>query len=233
MLNKIDIYHREEDFFQDLDNFNSQNKMGVLSFFNHHCYNLCYQNTIYRKRVLNSDFLLRDGSGIKIALKKRGYQQGLNLNGTDLIPKIVKYYDNKKSNFFIFGSTMPWVEFAATQLVYKNNCFFLDGFQKDHDYLDHIKKRINGNSINIILLGMGMPRQENLSSIIKEQFSNYPGLIINGGGVLDFVSNRKKRAPLMMRKLGIEWLFRLIMEPRRLFYRYVIGIPIFFLRILK
>lgn len=233
MLNKIKIYEQEKIFFQDLDKFISHKKLGVISFFNHHCYNLCYQDTQYRNRVLNSDFLLRDGVGIKIALKKMNYNQGLNLNGTDLIPKIIKHYDNTKSIFFIFGSTMPWVSIAADKLIKKNNYFFLDGFQQDIFYLNYIKERIDENANNIILLGMGMPRQENLGSILKKQFSNYPGLVINGGGILDFVSKRKKRAPLIMRKLGMEWLFRLMIEPKRLFYRYVIGIPIFFFRVLK
>ena len=80
---------------------------------------------------------------------------------------------------------------------------------------------------------MGMPRQENLGIKIKKHFVNHSGLIINGGGVVDFISKRKRRAPLFIRRIGMEWLFRLIIEPKRLFNLYVIVIPIFFFRILK
>ena len=233
MLDKINIYNHEEDFFQDLEIFNLNKQFGIISFFNHHCFNLCYQNENYQKGILNSDFLLRDGIGVKLALKKMKHNPGINLNGTDLIPKIFNYYDNKNCNFLIIGSKMHLVSIASQKLIKNNKYNYLDGFQSDDVCLNFIEKNINNKLTNIILLAMGMPRQENLGIKIKKQFVNHSGLIINGGGVVDFISKRKRRAPLFIRRIGMEWLFRLIIEPKRLFNRYVIGIPIFFFRILK
>jgi hypothetical protein len=58
----------------------------------------------------------------------------------------------------------------------------------------------------------------------------YPCLIVCGGAIIDFMGGKTARAPQWMRKTGIEWVFRLLLEPRRLFQRYVVGNPVFLAR---
>ena len=76
---------------------------------------------------------------------------------------------------------------------------------------------------------MGMPRQELIADAMVTEAS-YPILIINGGAILDFMAGRVKRAPLRLRQVGLEWLFRLYIEPRRLWRRYLVGNALFLTR---
>ena len=78
---------------------------------------------------------------------------------------------------------------------------------------------------------MGMPRQEYLSKYLKKNY-NKSLIIINGGAIIGFMSESIKRSPKLIRKFKLEWFYRLLNEPIRLFYRYVIGIPIFFSRLI-
>ena len=84
----------------------------------------------------------------------------------------------------------------------------------------------------LIVLGMGMPRQEEMAVILRASLG-FPCLIVCGGAIIDFLGGKTRRAPMWMRGLGLEWLFRLGLEPRRLFQRYVIGNPLFLARALR
>jgi exopolysaccharide biosynthesis WecB/TagA/CpsF family protein len=78
---------------------------------------------------------------------------------------------------------------------------------------------------------MGMPRQEQLAQQLRSTASNSP-LIICGGAILDFLGGKVGRAPRWMQAIGVEWLYRLYREPKRLFKRYVLGNPVFMLRLI-
>jgi exopolysaccharide biosynthesis WecB/TagA/CpsF family protein len=77
---------------------------------------------------------------------------------------------------------------------------------------------------------MGMPKQEAVAARLAA--SGVPCLIVCGGAILDFLGGKVHRAPRWMRRLGCEWVFRLMSEPKRLFTRYVLGNPMFLLRTL-
>ena len=76
---------------------------------------------------------------------------------------------------------------------------------------------------------MGMPKQETIAKFIKEQ-SGLNCVLVCGGAIFDFLGQKVVRAPLWMQRIGIEWVFRLVQEPKRLFKRYVIGNAVFLYR---
>jgi N-acetylglucosaminyldiphosphoundecaprenol N-acetyl-beta-D-mannosaminyltransferase len=78
---------------------------------------------------------------------------------------------------------------------------------------------------------MGMPKQEQLARALREQGGAQ--LIVCGGAILDFLAGKVSRAPAFMQSAGVEWLYRLAKEPRRLFKRYVVGNPAFLLKLLS
>ena len=83
---------------------------------------------------------------------------------------------------------------------------------------------------DILLVAMGVPRQERW---IAEHLSEKHCTVALGvGALLDFMSGTIPRAPLRLRRLGLEWLFRLLVEPMRLWRRYLIGNPLFLMRVL-
>ena len=232
-LGKIKIYDDYNNFLRDLDKkINEQSSLINVGFINQHCYNLISDSPSYKKIIEKLDILLRDGVGIKIALILNKILPGINMNGTDLIPAIIKYLDKKESIFIFIGSEKPWVDLAAKKMVKQGQFIALDGFQSDEYYINFIDENFTSHELIYFIIGMGMPRQEILSCKIKNHLPNKKGCIINGGGIFDFVSERKKRAPILIRILGFEWLYRLLLEPKRMFNRYIIGIPKFLIRIL-
>jgi exopolysaccharide biosynthesis WecB/TagA/CpsF family protein len=74
-----------------------------------------------------------------------------------------------------------------------------------------------------------MPKQEQVAAQLRKQLSN-GCLIVCGGAIIDFLGGKVTRAPLWVRNWGIEWMYRLAVEPKRLFKRYVIGNPKFLVR---
>lgn len=218
LVNKIRIINTEEEKIELLYQFEVIERPTIISFINAHAFNLASENKEFYHSLITSDVLLRDGIGMSLLLKKVNRLSGLNLNGTDFIPQIIE--NNKISSVALFGTKSPNIELATQKLIDKNVPIIavLDGFQPIEEY---ITLALNTKP-TIIVLGMGMPRQELVSIRLREEL-DFPCLIINGGAIIDFLSGEIKRAPLWIRKLHLEWLFRLLNEPRRLFKRYVWG----------
>ena len=105
------------------------------------------------------------------------------------------------------------------------------GFEKDSDELARIKAKITRVVPHLLFVGLGTPKQE------RWIYENYRDLnvpmAIGIGASFEFVSGIVARAPNWMQKVGLEWFFRLLIEPRRLWKRYFIGNPLFLWHVLK
>lgn len=210
-------------------------KAVVVGFLNQHAYNLIEQRSQVKESFSKIDYLLRDGIGIKIACKANGLLPGLNLNGTDFIPRIIsrlRQGSGRSLQFFAFGTQEPWLSRGAEQLTGTRDVVLLDGFQNPGSYIEFFEKKHKQSSLAVIILAMGMPKQEEVAQMLKAAISG-PAIIICGGAILDFASGRVERAPDIMRRTGTEWLYRLCKEPKRLFQRYIFGIPLFFVYVLR
>ena len=228
VLKKVTYLARHEvDSF--IDNLACKNKVVTVGFLNQYGYNLISQLPEVKSIFFDLDYLLRDGFGIKLACKYHGICPQENLNGTDLIPVIIKQLslNSAEIKFFAYGTKQPWLEKGAKNLFQNKDFYQLDGFRPEQSYVDHFREYGSLTTLNIVVLAMGMPKQERVAARLKKN-SSVSAIIICGGAILDFQANRYARAPLIFRKIGIEWLYRLYKEPKRMFYRYVIGIPKFF-----
>jgi exopolysaccharide biosynthesis WecB/TagA/CpsF family protein len=197
----------------------------VVAFVNAHAVNLACENPAFLSSLLRADLLLRDGLGVKILMKAVDREPGLNMNGTDLIPRILEACQARP--IALYGSTAEVAQAAAAAVreMGAATVTHCDGFQPLETYLERIK----AERPRVIVLGMGMPKQEMLADAIINTCPG-PVLILNGGAVLDFMSGRFRRAPVSMRRMGMEWLFRLALEPRRLWRRYLVGNVVFLVR---
>lgn len=173
--------------------------------------------------LLRSDLLLRDGLGVQLGLRAFGRTPGLNMDGTDFIPRLARSYSGRR--IALFGTRSPWLLTAKQRLEHEGlevvACHH--GFAPADTYGDLAREA----KPELVILGMGMPKQEDVAIRLREQLSA-PVLIVNGGAILDFLGGKVPRAPQVMRRSGTEWAYRLYREPRRLARRYVIGIPEFF-----
>lgn len=202
----------------------------VLAFANAHAMNSMVRSVSFFEAMRSADLVLRDGSGMATLFKLLRMQPGLNLNGTDFIPQLIRAFDGRR--IALFGTRDPYLSRGKLrvqrELAPHSQLIAADGFLAVEAYallaVEHQPP--------LIVLGMGMPRQEEVAAQLRALL-DFPCLIVCGGAIIDFLGGKTPRAPLWMQKSGLEWLFRLALEPRRLFQRYVIGNPLFLTRALR
>jgi len=180
-----------------------------------------------------SSLFFIDGSGVALACKLTNQSVAENLNGTDLFFPILQHAIEAKKSIYFLGASEQTIDamlklirlkYPSLRIAGARNGFFI------RDDNNKIISEINDSRADILMVGMGTPLQESWIDVHKEQLA--PSTILAVGGLFDFVSEKKKRAPLFMREMGMEWCYRLFLEPRRLFCRYVLGNVIFLLRVL-
>lgn len=211
-----------------LDSISAAKRPTTVAFVNAHAMNLAATNPAFFEHLMDADVLLRDGIGMSVLLRLLGRRVGLNMNGTDFIPLLLERH--KSSRMAMFGTQMEYLQRAARYLEHSGHIpgpTLLDGFQPETAYVVVVAKA----QPQLVLLGMGMPKQEAVAVMLRQTASS-PKLIICGGAIIDFLGGRVGRAPHFVRRMRLEWLYRLILEPRRLFHRYVIGNPVFLVRAL-
>lgn len=198
----------------------------VVSFINAHAVNLAWSDPGFGEALTGSDVLLRDGIGMAIAMPWLGLEPGRNLNGTDLIPDLLQRHARRRTA--LAGTTSASCERAAARLGELYDCNVvatIDGFRADDEYSIWARS----HEPDVIVLGMGMPKQERVALRMQSEL-RHPCLIINGGAVLDFLAGRIRRAPRWVRAVRMEWIYRLLLEPGRLWRRYIVGNPLFLVR---
>lgn len=203
-----------------------------LYFLNDHGFNIAQQDPVYMNALNRADFLLNDGIGVKLGAKIWGIELDENLNGTDLIPKLLAIFQEEDFPVFLLGASKPAVRAAAGRIGKNFPGLKIAGYH--HGYFrspaDMVQK-INASGAKVLLVGMGMPLQEKFIESHNQELA--PLLRIAGGGYIDFASGIKPRAPKMMRRLNLEWLFRMILEPRRMWKRNVVGHLQFFITVIR
>ena len=219
ILDRLVLVENPQEESRLLDQLAHPQGPRVVSFINAHAVNMAWKDLSFRHHLWNSDVLLRDGVGMKVCLAALKKEPGLNLNGTDLVPKIVARYKHRK--VALFGTRDPSLSEAGDRFVSDYQIQLvskLDGFLPDRAYLENALR----HQPELIVLAMGMPKQERVAHLLKENLQ-HRCIIVNGGAILDFASQRVARAPLFVRRCGMEWLWRLLSEPTRLWKRYLIG----------
>lgn len=207
-------------------------------FLNDHGYNIAQKDTEYREMLNNADLLLNDGIGIEMGAKLFGFSFKENLNGTDFIPALFASLNEEKRNqpyrVFLLGAKPGVAQKAQERLqqIYQNILFVgnQDGyFPKENT--ENIISQINESKADILLVGFGMPLQEQWINEYRSKLESTITMAV--GAFIDFSSGEVTRAPKIFRDLRLEWLYRMGKEPRRLWKRNVVGHASFFYSIYK
>lgn len=213
----------------------SQKKPATLFFINAHCFNLSTNNKKYFQALHNCEIVLNDGIGVKLGGLLKGIRFKENMNGTDFIPKLLKIAAEEEKGIFLLGGLEGTAENAAARLKEQSPDFKItdtgNGYF-DVDNSDDVINLINKSNAELLIVGMGVPRQEIWLYENLSKFENVK-LAVAGGAILDFISGNVKRAPGWMQNFGLEWVYRLINEPRRLFKRYLWGNLNFFINVVR
>lgn len=222
-----------ESLFDEIFSFE---KKTIVANVNIHAMNIAYGNKKFRAFLEQSALTFCDGAGIILAAKILGDTIVERITYADFLWDLARVVSEKKMTMYFLGASSGTALSAKENLQMKYPTLQVLGthhgyFEKEKTSIENRKviDEINTAAPDILIVGMGMPLQEYW---ILENFDELNvKIIFNGGAAFDYVSGELKRAPRWMTDHGLEWLGRLIIEPRRLWRRYIIGIPLFFGRV--
>lgn len=206
----------------------ANHEQTLIAFCNARTALLAFRSQTYRT-TLSQMLVLNDGLGLDIAsliLTGRRFRE--NMNGTDFVPRLLSRLEGPY-RIFLLGAASDVVPVAARQLALLLPHHEIVGYHDGYFSAEAepgIIERINGAAVDILLIGMGNPHQEEF--IVRHAGRLQCKLVVGVGALFDFTAGRFPRAPLWVRKARLEWLHRLFCEPRRLLKRYTIE-PFIFL----
>ncbi len=202
-----------------------------IAFCNAHTANLAWSDAAFRT-TLESFLVLPDGVGVDIAAHWLGGAPfAANLNGTDFTPELLRTAPRPLRVALIGGKPGVAGRAAATLARMDSRHAFgpvLHGYA-DHASVSAWLAELRQRPADVILVAMGNPKQE--FWISEHLTASHGALAMGVGALFDFLAGDVRRAPQAMRRLRLEWVWRLALEPGRLFRRYVLGNPLFLLRV--
>lgn len=230
MLRSFKIYE------DSIDKISEDSKL-LINTINAHCYNLAKRDKVYHQALLASNVLLPDGISIVWAIRLLTGRKIKKIAGADLFFYELTRLEKKSGKCFFLGSTEATLQKINEKIKqqYPNITVktfsppFKDQFLESENL--EMLEAINDFQPDVLMVGMTAPKQE------KWAYQNFPKLEVGHicciGAVFDFYAGTIRRAPRWMIKIGLEWFYRLIKEPRRMWQRYLIGNILFSVSLLQ
>lgn len=179
-------------------------------------------------RVCDSQILMYASQFLGTPIKEK-------ISGSDLFPAFYTYHKNNESiKIFLLGSAVGVASKAQEKINQKIGREIVIqayspsfGFEKNEEECDKIVELINQSGATVLAIGVGSPKQEKWLVKYRNKLTNIK-ILLGIGATIDFEAGCKARSPKWMSEVGIEWAYRLLSEPRRLWKRYLIeGLPFF------
>jgi len=194
----------------------------TIIFANTHVVMESRQNPALAESVSAATLVVPDGMPIVVAARSNGYPMGTRADGPGLMQKVLAHEDCRTWRHYFYGSTQD----VLNGLVQKFPDANITGFHappfrvltSEEDTA--IVNEINASGADVLWIGLGCPKQEQWMFEHAARL-NVP-VILGVGQAFDILAGAKKRAPRWMCNTGLEWLYRLIHEPRRLWKRYLV-----------
>ncbi len=188
------------------------------------------KDTDFAEIINNADLVIPDGIGVEIGLKILGYNVK-RIAGIEFSHRMIEECAKNNQSVALIGAKPEIVKKAKENLVKEFPSLYItyihDGyFKEDEQVLEELKIR----QPRLVLCALGSPKQEEF--ILKAKSILPEALFVGVGGSFDVWSGEVKRAPEIYQKLGLEWLYRTIMEPKR-FKRIFPTLPLFVLKVLR
>ncbi|TAN41241.1 MAG: glycosyltransferase [Nitrospirae bacterium] len=189
------------------------------------------------KDVINSaDMALPDGMPVVWLMRRDGFKGQQRISGPDLMWRLCEQALERGLPIFFLGNTEKVLGLLTQRLSTKFPELKIAGIYSppfgtfSAQENEKIAAMINGSGANIVFVSLGCPKQE---FWIAEQRGRINAVMIGVGAAFDFIAGTVKRAPLWMQRSGLEWFYRLISEPRRLWKRYLVTNTLFIFYVLK
>ena len=184
-----------------------------------------YRDEDFKKLVNNADLVIPDGMPLSRAIKMLyGIKQD-RIAGMDLLPRLLIEAEKNDLGVFFYGGTLEMLELTKkyVQVNYPKivkHYYYNPPFRNlDTDEENIIINLINDKKVNLVFVVLGCPKQEKWMAYMKGKIN---ACMIGIGGALPVLVGIQKRAPKWMQQTSLEWFFRFMQEPKRLFKRYLI-----------
>ena len=192
------------------------------------------KDMVLKDSIINCDIINADGQAIVWAAKLFNTPLPERVAGIDLMESLVKLSAQKKYRIFFLGATE---EIVNTVVDFYSGLYGKDiiagyrngYFKKEEEQI--VAKQISDSKADILFVAMSSPKKEIFLNSYKELIQT--SFIMGVGGSFDVVAGFVKRAPLWMQKSGLEWFYRVLQEPRRMWKRYLFGNSEFIYLVLK
>jgi N-acetylglucosaminyldiphosphoundecaprenol N-acetyl-beta-D-mannosaminyltransferase len=211
-------------------------KKAIVTYVNVHAINLAGEQTWFKDFLNQSQIVFCDGFGVKWAAKFLHGKKLQRYTPPDWFDRLAGDCTQQEISMFFLGTRQDVIERAASVMKEKFPQLNIAGvhhgfFNKELESSENqdILSEINSVHPNILVVGFGMPSQEKW--ILENWDKLQVNVVIPVGAYFDYVAGDVVRAPHWMTDHGLEWLGRLIIEPRRLWKRYILGNPKFIWRV--
>lgn len=205
-----------QSFYETLSDNLKNNKKTFVVTANPETFMISEKNEDVRKMLLDKEtIMVPDGIGVLKAGKKIGYNIEERITGIDIANELLKFGNEQKKSIYLFGSKQEVID--SMKIVIKEQYPNLKLVGTSNGYVtdkDKVFDEIVKLEPDIVLVALGIPLQEML--IYKHLNRFKKGIFVGVGGSFDVMSGMKKRAPKIFIKLNLEWLYRIMKEPKRL-----------------
>jgi N-acetylglucosaminyldiphosphoundecaprenol N-acetyl-beta-D-mannosaminyltransferase len=230
----LDVYMTKEVMGLMLERSKTGSK-ALVCYVNAHCLNLAEDISDYKRVLDEADIVYPDGKAVVWAARFLGVPAPERVNAGDFIVDFLKEFARQESKLYLLGAKQAVLEKAVDRLkadipeLHIAGCH--DGYFSEAEE-EKVVGRINEAEPDLLILGMGVPRQE-LFLLRNREKLNVPVCWVVGN-LFNYLAGETRRAPQWMINSGFEWAHRLFVEdPRRLWRRYLFGNPRFIFRVLK
>lgn len=211
-----------------------ERKSGYICFSNVHMTIEAYRDEKLAEQINNASLVLADGVPIVTMFRFFYGQRQERIAGMDAMPDLIRAAASEGLKLYFFGSTPEILDKIITRTrdnypEAKIAGYFSPPFDSSVNDESHIN-RINNSGAHLIFVALGCPKQEKWMATHSHKIH---AVLLGVGGAFPLYAGITKRAPLWLRKLSLEWLFRLAQEPSRMFKRYLITNSLFVYLVMK
>lgn len=191
----------------------------------------------FHRMANTAEFAVCDSKVVMLAAKLRGMSLKESIPGSSFFPQYCDYHaKNENIKIFLLGAkdgvglkAMDRINARIGRKIIVGAYSPPFGFEKNEAECEKILDILNSSTANVVLVGLGNPKQTKWIYKYKDRLPNID-VFMALGATIDFEAGNVKRAPVFFQKMALEWLYRLIQEPKRLWHRYFIeDMPFFFL----
>jgi N-acetylglucosaminyldiphosphoundecaprenol N-acetyl-beta-D-mannosaminyltransferase len=206
-----------------------------VMYVNAHVLNQSRENPELRAALEAADLVYCDGYGVRLAAKALDVEIPHRMTGADWIWDLAALCETSGQSLYLLGSEPGASREAAARLSRWYPRLQVTGchhgyFEPGSAHAERVIEDINMRRPDIVLVGMGTPKQE----LWVEQHAEHidAAVLWTVGALFDYVSGRVPRAPSWLADNGLEWIFRLAIQPQRMWRRYLLGNPVFVSRVM-